>query len=55
MAFTIKELREMTKLPGCRPDLSPEDFDAIRSLVPGMIFRAVARVMVCHKHWSVSK
>ncbi|XP_078692035.1 NADPH:adrenodoxin oxidoreductase, mitochondrial-like [Branchiostoma floridae x Branchiostoma belcheri] len=35
-AFTIKELREMTKLPDCRPVLDPDDFtgldDKVKSL-----------------------
>jgi len=35
VAFTIKELREMTKLPGCRPVLDPRDFDAVRDLLKG--------------------
>lgn len=35
VSFTIKELREMTKLPGCRPVLSPHDFDPIRDLLKG--------------------
>ena len=35
VAFTIKELREMTKLLGCRPVLDPHDFDAVRDLLKG--------------------
>ena len=35
VSFTIKELREMTKLPGCRPVLRPHDFDPIRDLLKG--------------------
>ncbi|XP_065898744.1 NADPH:adrenodoxin oxidoreductase, mitochondrial-like isoform X2 [Dysidea avara] len=30
VAFTIKELRELTKLPGCFPSLDPSDFDGIQ-------------------------
>ncbi|XP_072029846.1 NADPH:adrenodoxin oxidoreductase, mitochondrial-like [Amphiura filiformis] len=29
VAFTVKELREMVKLPGCRPSLNAEDFVGI--------------------------
>ena len=35
VAFTIKELREMTKLPGCRTNLDPSYLDSVRSLIPG--------------------
>ena len=33
MAFTIKELREMTKLAGCRALLDPGDFEQSRQLM----------------------
>ncbi|XP_028415890.1 NADPH:adrenodoxin oxidoreductase, mitochondrial-like [Dendronephthya gigantea] len=33
ISFTIKELREMTKLPGCRSVFSPEDFQPIREMI----------------------
>ena len=29
VAFTIKELREMTRLPGCCPVLDPKDFESL--------------------------
>ena len=35
ISFTIKELREMTKLPGCRPVFDPEDFQPIQEMIPG--------------------
>ena len=30
MSFTIKELREMTKLEGCKPAFDPDDFRTIQ-------------------------
>ncbi|CAL4115589.1 unnamed protein product, partial [Meganyctiphanes norvegica] len=36
VAFTIKELREMIKLPGCRPNLSPEDYQHLPELIPSL-------------------
>ncbi|XP_022091379.1 NADPH:adrenodoxin oxidoreductase, mitochondrial-like [Acanthaster planci] len=30
VAFTIKELREMSKLPGCRSELNPLDFEGLQ-------------------------
>jgi len=35
VSFTIKELREMTRLEGTRPILQAEDFIHVRSKVPG--------------------
>ena len=35
MAFTIKELREMTKLPECRFVADPTQFTGIRDILPG--------------------
>lgn len=34
VAFTIKELREMVHLAGCRPNLQPSDFHHLRQLIP---------------------
>ena len=36
VAFTIKELREMTKLPGCRPRINPGDMGQARDLLASM-------------------
>ena len=36
VAFTIKELREMTKLPGCRSRVDPRDFEDIKDLLSSM-------------------
>ena len=33
VAFTIKELREMTRLPGCRPRINTADMDQARDLL----------------------
>ena len=49
MAFTIKELREMTKLTGCRPELDPADFVATRDLISGVC----VSVCVCVCVWCV--
>ncbi|KAI8512207.1 hypothetical protein Bbelb_088460 [Branchiostoma belcheri] len=35
-AFTIKELREMTKLPDCRPVLDPADFNGLEDKVKSL-------------------
>ena len=35
VAFTIKELREMTRLPGCCPILDPKDFESHGHLMAG--------------------
>ena len=35
VTFTIRELREMAKLPGCRALLDASDFDHCRGLIPG--------------------
>ena len=37
VAFTIKELREMTKLPGCKAVCDPEDFGTIQEKIAGML------------------
>ena len=37
VAFTIKELREMTKLPGCRTRINPGDFSEVRELLTSML------------------
>ncbi|XP_033630929.1 NADPH:adrenodoxin oxidoreductase, mitochondrial-like [Asterias rubens] len=34
VAFSIKELREMTKLPGCRAELNPSDFEGLQEKIP---------------------
>ncbi|XP_042874385.1 NADPH:adrenodoxin oxidoreductase, mitochondrial-like isoform X1 [Penaeus japonicus] len=36
VAFTIKELREMVNLPGCRPSLIAGDYQHLRDLVPSL-------------------
>lgn len=36
VAFTIKELREMSKLPSCKTLINPSDFDPIRDLIQGI-------------------
>ena len=33
MSFTIKELREMTKLPGCKAVFDPEDFRTVEEKI----------------------
>ena len=35
ISFTIKELREMTKLPGCRAVFEPDDFQPIQEIISG--------------------
>lgn len=35
VAFTIKEFREMTKLPGCRALLDRADFEEVRDIAAG--------------------
>ncbi len=35
VAFTIKELREMTRLPNCQTTFDPRDFDPIRDQIQG--------------------
>eukprot|EP00095_Tigriopus_kingsejongensis_P005756 snap_masked-scaffold28_size608977-processed-gene-4.1 protein:Tk05756 transcript:snap_masked-scaffold28_size608977-processed-gene-4.1-mRNA-1 annotation:"nadph:adrenodoxin mitochondrial" len=37
VAFTIKELREMVNLPGCRAVLDPADFQPVASLVASLV------------------
>ena len=34
MSFTIKELREMTKLEGCKAVFDPDDFRTIQEQLP---------------------
>ena len=36
VAFTIKELREMTRLPGCITHLNPLDLDPVRPYIAGV-------------------
>ncbi|XP_050724688.1 NADPH:adrenodoxin oxidoreductase, mitochondrial-like isoform X3 [Eriocheir sinensis] len=36
VALTIKELREMVRLPGCRPNLQPNDYLHLRQLIPSL-------------------
>ncbi|XP_021353200.1 NADPH:adrenodoxin oxidoreductase, mitochondrial-like [Mizuhopecten yessoensis] len=36
VAFTIKELREMTKIPECRPHLNPKDYLELLDLIPDL-------------------
>ncbi|KAG0721263.1 NADPH:adrenodoxin oxidoreductase, mitochondrial [Chionoecetes opilio] len=36
VAFTIKELREMVNLAGCRPSLQPSDYQHLRKLIPDL-------------------
>ncbi|XP_071547272.1 NADPH:adrenodoxin oxidoreductase, mitochondrial isoform X2 [Panulirus ornatus] len=36
VAFTIKELREMVNLVGCRPHLRQEDYQHLRGLIPNL-------------------
>ncbi|KAF4522071.1 hypothetical protein B566_EDAN004054 [Ephemera danica] len=36
-AFTIKELREMLKLPNCRTVFKPSDFTGVREALPGIV------------------
>ncbi|XP_071813240.1 NADPH:adrenodoxin oxidoreductase, mitochondrial-like isoform X3 [Apostichopus japonicus] len=36
VSFTIKELREMVKLPGTKPILDRSDFEGIDKLIPGL-------------------
>lgn len=38
VAFTIKELREMIRLPDCKPVLSQADLIGVDKLIQGMIF-----------------
>ena len=37
IAFTIKELREMTRLPGCRSTFDPTDFIPIKDTLNGRV------------------
>ncbi|XP_054763347.2 NADPH:adrenodoxin oxidoreductase, mitochondrial-like [Lytechinus pictus] len=37
ISFTIKELREMIKLPDCRTVIDPSHFEGIESAIPGMV------------------
>ncbi|XP_063608887.1 NADPH:adrenodoxin oxidoreductase, mitochondrial-like [Penaeus indicus] len=36
VAFTIKELREMVNLPGCRPNLITGDYQHLKDLIPSL-------------------
>ncbi|KAK4321832.1 hypothetical protein Pmani_007459 [Petrolisthes manimaculis] len=36
VAFTIKELREMIKLPGCQPHLNPHHYTHLRDIIPDL-------------------
>jgi len=36
VAFTIKELREMVNLEGCRPQTNPTDFVGLREALPSL-------------------
>lgn len=36
VAFTIKELREMVNLPGCRPNLIAGDYQHLKDLIPSL-------------------
>ncbi|XP_060076511.1 NADPH:adrenodoxin oxidoreductase, mitochondrial-like [Ylistrum balloti] len=36
VAFTIKELREMIKIPDCWPNLTPEDYLGLQNLIPDL-------------------
>ena len=36
VAFTIKELREMVHLPGCRPVFDTKDFQGVKEIVPSL-------------------
>lgn len=36
VSFTIKELREMITLPGCRTVISPEDVSGIGDVIEGI-------------------
>ncbi|KAK4301181.1 hypothetical protein Pmani_026661 [Petrolisthes manimaculis] len=36
VAFTIKELREMIKLPGCQPHLNPQHYTHLRDIIPDL-------------------
>ena len=42
VAFTIKELREMVKLPGTRPILCKTDCEGLDEAVKGKIFVSTA-------------
>ena len=48
VAFTIKELRELTKLPGCYSVLNPKDFDVVRNSLASKFV-----VNVCLVHFAV--
>ena len=37
VAFTIKELREMIRLPCCRTILHPQDFEPYKDTLGGMV------------------
>ena len=36
VAFTIKELREMTKIPGCTTHIDPSYFENVTPLISGI-------------------
>ena len=44
VSFTIKELREMIRLPGCRTVLDPKDFAPVRELLSGIRHALIDRV-----------
>ena len=48
ISFTIKELREMTKLPGCRSNFEPEDFKPIREKLSGNDWRRTLHYVTLH-------
>ena len=51
VAFSIKELREMTKLPGCRAELNPSDFEGLQEKIPGESF--IRDVEMKWKYWEM--
>ena len=38
VSFTVKELREMTKLPGCKAIFNPEDFRIIQEKLSSRLY-----------------
>ena len=58
ISFTIKELREMTKLPGCLAVFSPEDFQPIQEIISGKslaIFPLYPVFYCSYSHVSVAR
>ena len=45
VSFTIKELREMTKLPGCTTHIDPSYFDSVTPLLAGKVYHIE---LMCH-------